>query len=172
MVGLLPVRMNIGPGDELEERHEWEDREHNVIPCANPEGRTRRRRRWQCHCLWVVQASHRLFWFEYGFIARRTHAAKLLRERVSEQSSNLIPTDGSDLSDEAIQYGTALVRWTVRSASPASCVFVGYVLFIILRSTVEVDLFGQFSFAQAMFLAAFVYARQSRERYLSTMPSK
>jgi exopolysaccharide production protein ExoQ len=58
-----------------------------------------------------------------------------------------------------------VVRWTVRSASPASCVFLGYVLFIILRSTVEVDLFGQFSFAQAMFLAAFVYARQSRERY-------
>jgi exopolysaccharide production protein ExoQ len=65
-----------------------------------------------------------------------------------------------------------VVRWTVRSASPASCFFLGYVVFIILRSTVEVDLFGQFSFAQAMFLAAFVYARQSREQYLSTMPSK
>jgi len=57
------------------------------------------------------------------------------------------------------------MRWVIRSPSPASCVFLGYVLFIILRSTVEVDLFGQFSFAQAMFLAAFVYARQSRERY-------
>ena len=25
-------------------------------------------------CLLVVHASHRLFWFEYGFIARRTHS--------------------------------------------------------------------------------------------------
>jgi exopolysaccharide production protein ExoQ len=58
-----------------------------------------------------------------------------------------------------------VMRWTVRSASPASCFFLGYVLFIILRSTVEVELLGQFSFAEAIFLAAFVYARQSRDRY-------
>jgi exopolysaccharide production protein ExoQ len=57
-----------------------------------------------------------------------------------------------------------VVRWVVRSASPASCFFLGYVVFIILRSTVEVDLFGQFSFTGAIFLAAFVYARQSREK--------
>jgi exopolysaccharide production protein ExoQ len=58
-----------------------------------------------------------------------------------------------------------VVRWVVRSPSPASCFFLGYVVFIILRSMVEVDLFGQFSFTVAIFLAAFVYARQSREQY-------
>jgi exopolysaccharide production protein ExoQ len=58
-----------------------------------------------------------------------------------------------------------VVRWVVRSASPTSCFFLGYVISIILRSTVEVELFGQFSSSGAIFLAAFVYARQSRERY-------
>ena len=53
-----------------------------------------------------------------------------------------------------------VVRWAVRSASPTSCFFLGYVIFIISRSTLEVDLFGQFSFVGAIFLAAFVYARQ------------
>jgi exopolysaccharide production protein ExoQ len=58
-----------------------------------------------------------------------------------------------------------VMRWVVRSPSPASCFFLGYVAFIILRSMLEVDLFAQFSFQGAIFLAAFVYARQSRERY-------
>jgi exopolysaccharide production protein ExoQ len=58
-----------------------------------------------------------------------------------------------------------VMRWVVRSPSPAGCFFLGYVAFIILRSMLEVDLFAQFSFQGAIFLAAFVYARQSRERY-------
>jgi exopolysaccharide production protein ExoQ len=58
-----------------------------------------------------------------------------------------------------------VVRWVVRSPSPASGFFLGYVTFIILRSMLEVDLFAQFSLTGAIFLAAFVYARQSRERY-------
>jgi exopolysaccharide production protein ExoQ len=58
-----------------------------------------------------------------------------------------------------------VMRWVVRSPSPASCFFLGYVVFIILRSMLEVDLFAQFSATGAIFLAAFVYARQSRERY-------
>jgi exopolysaccharide production protein ExoQ len=57
-----------------------------------------------------------------------------------------------------------VMRWVVRSASPASCFFLGYVVFIILRSTVEGDFISQFSFAGAIFGVAFVYARQSRER--------
>jgi exopolysaccharide production protein ExoQ len=57
-----------------------------------------------------------------------------------------------------------VMRWVVRSPSPASCFFLGYVVFIILRSMVEVDLFGQFSFTGAIFLAAFAYARQSPGR--------
>jgi exopolysaccharide production protein ExoQ len=58
-----------------------------------------------------------------------------------------------------------VVRWVVRSASPTSCFFLGYVIFVILRSAVEAELFVQFSATGAIFLAAFVYARQSRERY-------
>src|SRR5215472_2611336 len=58
-----------------------------------------------------------------------------------------------------------VMRWVVRSPSPASCFFLGYVIFIIKRSMLEVDLFAQFSLTGAIFLAAFVYARQSRERY-------
>jgi len=57
-----------------------------------------------------------------------------------------------------------VARWVVHSPSPTSCFFLGYVAFIILRSMLEVDLFAQFSLTGAVFLAAFVYARQSRER--------
>jgi len=57
-----------------------------------------------------------------------------------------------------------VARWVVHSASPTSCFFLGYVVFIILRSMLEVDLFAQFSLTGAVFLAAFVYARKSRER--------
>src|SRR5262245_8871759 len=49
-----------------------------------------------------------------------------------------------------------VMRWVVRSPSPASCFFLGYVAFIILRSMLEVDLFAQFSFQCAIFLGAFV----------------
>jgi exopolysaccharide production protein ExoQ len=61
-----------------------------------------------------------------------------------------------------------VARWVVRSPSPASCFFLGYVVFVILRSTVEVDLFGQFSFPVGIFLAAFVYARQERRIRMET----
>jgi len=62
------------------------------------------------------------------------------------------------------------MRWVVRSPSPVSCFFLGYVVFIILRSMLEADLFGQFSLTGAIFLAAFVYARQSRDRYEEKKP--
>jgi exopolysaccharide production protein ExoQ len=58
-----------------------------------------------------------------------------------------------------------VVRWVVHSASATSCFFLGYVIFIILQSTVEVTIFGQWSLTGAIFLAAFVYARQSRKQY-------
>jgi exopolysaccharide production protein ExoQ len=57
-----------------------------------------------------------------------------------------------------------VMRWVVRSPSPASCFFLGYVVFMILGSVVEVGLFAQFSTTGAIFLAAFVYARQERIR--------
>jgi exopolysaccharide production protein ExoQ len=58
-----------------------------------------------------------------------------------------------------------VMRWVFRSPSPTSCFFFGFVVFITLRSTLEVDLFAQFSIMGAIFTAAFVYARQSRERH-------
>lgn len=57
-----------------------------------------------------------------------------------------------------------VMRWVVRCPSPVSCFFFGYVVFIILRSWLEIDLFAQFSATGAIFLGAFIYARQSRER--------
>jgi exopolysaccharide production protein ExoQ len=57
-----------------------------------------------------------------------------------------------------------VMRWVVRSPNPASCFFLGYVVFMILGSVVEVGLFAQFSLTGAIFLAAFVYARQERIR--------
>jgi len=58
-----------------------------------------------------------------------------------------------------------VMRWVLRSPSPTSCFFCGFVAFVILRSTLEVDLFAQFSPMDAIFIAAFVYARLSRERH-------
>src|SRR5262249_46524696 len=58
-----------------------------------------------------------------------------------------------------------VMRWVLRSSSPASCFFCGFVVFVIVRSTLEVDLFAQFSPMDAIFIAVFVYARLSRERH-------
>jgi exopolysaccharide production protein ExoQ len=58
-----------------------------------------------------------------------------------------------------------VARWAIRSPSPASCFFLGYVVFIVIRSILEVDLFAQFSGTWTIFVAAWVYARQSREQY-------
>jgi exopolysaccharide production protein ExoQ len=58
-----------------------------------------------------------------------------------------------------------VMRWVLRSPSPTSCFFFGFVVFIILHSPFEVELFAQFSPIGAIFLAAFVYARQSREQH-------
>jgi membrane protein implicated in regulation of membrane protease activity len=52
----------------------------------------------------------------------------------------------------------------LRSPSPTSCFFFGFVIFILLGSPFEVQLFAQFSTFMAIFIAAFVYARKSRER--------
>jgi exopolysaccharide production protein ExoQ len=55
-----------------------------------------------------------------------------------------------------------VMRWVVRSPSPASCFFLGYMIFIILRSYLEVDLFAQFS------LTGEISAGLSRQSLLSS----
>jgi exopolysaccharide production protein ExoQ len=57
-----------------------------------------------------------------------------------------------------------VMRWVLRSPSPTSCFFFGFVVFILLETPFEVQLFAQFSTFMAIFIAAFVYARKSRER--------
>jgi exopolysaccharide production protein ExoQ len=57
-----------------------------------------------------------------------------------------------------------VMRWVLRSPSPTSCFFFGSVVFILLQTPFEVELFAQFSTFMAIFIAAFVYARKSRER--------
>jgi exopolysaccharide production protein ExoQ len=54
----------------------------------------------------------------------------------------------------------AVSRWVIRSPQAESCFFFAYVLFIDIRTIVEVDLFGQFSFSWILFIAAWVYARE------------
>jgi exopolysaccharide production protein ExoQ len=54
-----------------------------------------------------------------------------------------------------------VVRWAFRSPNAESCFFLSYVVFIITRSFLEVDLFTQFAFTWVLFVAAWVYARQA-----------
>lgn len=54
-----------------------------------------------------------------------------------------------------------VIRWVFRSPNPESCFFLSYVVFIVVRSFFEVDLFTQFSFTWMLFVAAWVYARQA-----------
>jgi len=56
-------------------------------------------------------------------------------------------------------------RWAIRSPGVESCFFLTYVTFIDMRTFVEVDLFGQYSFDWVLFVAAWAYARRSLQRY-------
>jgi exopolysaccharide production protein ExoQ len=57
-------------------------------------------------------------------------------------------------------------RWATRAPSVESCFFLTYVIFICMRTFVEVDLFGQYSFNWVLFIAAWAYARQAGRRGL------
>lgn len=54
-----------------------------------------------------------------------------------------------------------VIRWVLRSPNPESCFFLSFVVFIVVRSFFEVDLFTQFSFTWMLFVAAWVYAHQA-----------
>ena len=53
-------------------------------------------------------------------------------------------------------------RWVIRAPSVISCFFLSYVIFIAIRTYVEVDLFGQYSFNWVLYILCWAYARQSR----------
>lgn len=55
-----------------------------------------------------------------------------------------------------------VIRWFVRSPNAESCFFLAYVLFIDMRTVLEVELFSQFSYTWVVFIAAWAYARDSR----------
>jgi exopolysaccharide production protein ExoQ len=59
----------------------------------------------------------------------------------------------------------AVGRWTIRSASPSNCFFLGYMVYIVTASGLEVMLFGQFSLTWILFVAAWAYALQALERH-------
>jgi exopolysaccharide production protein ExoQ len=59
----------------------------------------------------------------------------------------------------------AVGRWTIRSASPSNCFFLGYMVYVVTASGLEVMLFGQFSLTWILFVAAWAYARQALERH-------
>jgi exopolysaccharide production protein ExoQ len=65
-----------------------------------------------------------------------------------------------------IVVGTSVrvLRWVVRSPTPASCFFLAFVVFIDIRSFVESELLSQFSMMTLLLVAARVYARRSREQ--------
>jgi exopolysaccharide production protein ExoQ len=66
----------------------------------------------------------------------------------------------------SIVVGTSLrvLRWVVRSPTPASCFFLAFVVFIDIRSFVESELLSQFSMMTLVLIAAWVYAGLSREQ--------
>jgi exopolysaccharide production protein ExoQ len=53
-----------------------------------------------------------------------------------------------------------VIRWIVRSPDASSCFVFSAVIFILLRTYVEVDLFTQFSFPHVIFVASWVIARK------------
>jgi exopolysaccharide production protein ExoQ len=55
-----------------------------------------------------------------------------------------------------------VVRWVMRVPSPESCFYFGFLLFIAVRTYVEVELFGQYSFTWIIFVVAWVHARAAR----------
>lgn len=61
-------------------------------------------------------------------------------------------------------------RWATRTPSPESCFFLTYVIFIFMRTVVEVDLFGQYSFNWVLFIAAWAYA--GRAKHLEAHPAR
>ncbi|SDR54560.1 exopolysaccharide production protein ExoQ [Rhizobiales bacterium GAS113] len=56
-------------------------------------------------------------------------------------------------------------RWVIRTPNVASCFFLTYVIFIDMRTFVEVDLFGQYSFNWVLYLVSWAYARRARWPY-------
>jgi exopolysaccharide production protein ExoQ len=55
-----------------------------------------------------------------------------------------------------------VLRWVVRSGATESCFFLGFVMFVDIRSVLEVDIFSQFSCVWVTYVAAWAYARNSR----------
>jgi len=49
-------------------------------------------------------------------------------------------------------------RWVLRDPQPASCYFLGFVIFIVARTLGEVELYGQFSLTSVIFMASYYYA--------------
>jgi exopolysaccharide production protein ExoQ len=63
-----------------------------------------------------------------------------------------------------------VIRWVIRSPSAESCFFLAYVLFIDMRTVLEVDLFSQFSLTWVLFITAWAYARENRRSNRSWKP--
>jgi exopolysaccharide production protein ExoQ len=56
----------------------------------------------------------------------------------------------------------AVLRWTLRSATPPTCFFLAFVVFVDIRSFVESELLGQFSLLTVLLVAVRLYARKER----------
>jgi exopolysaccharide production protein ExoQ len=54
------------------------------------------------------------------------------------------------------------VQWVTRTLNVESCFFLSYVIFTLMRTIVEVDLFGQFSFTWVLMVAGWMCAVKSR----------
>lgn len=62
-----------------------------------------------------------------------------------------------------------VIRWAVRTPSPESCFFLGFLVYTTISTYVEVELYGQYSIPFIIFIAAYVYARKDkRERKRQT----
>jgi exopolysaccharide production protein ExoQ len=59
----------------------------------------------------------------------------------------------------------SVLRWALRASSTESCYFLGFIIFIDIRTFVESELLGQFSLLTVLLAAAWLYGRRSQKGY-------
>jgi exopolysaccharide production protein ExoQ len=56
----------------------------------------------------------------------------------------------------------SVLRWVLRDPGPEGCFFIGFIIFIVARTFGEVELYGQFSLIQIIFMAGYYYAHSAQ----------
>lgn len=56
----------------------------------------------------------------------------------------------------------SIIRWALRDPSPESCFFLGFLVFVLVRTFGEVELYVQFFLVPVVFIAGYVYSASSK----------